>query len=117
MNNETLKSVAARFAAARKMRKMSQQDVADAAGVSLGTISNLENAHRMPQRRTRAAIAQAIGEDIFDDGLADSARLGWPGDVQVFTQVLGAYLTALPPAERADLISEWVGRITQRRVD
>jgi transcriptional regulator with XRE-family HTH domain len=112
MNDQTLQAVAARLTAARKMRKMTQQDVADAAGVSLGAINNLENARTMPQRKTRAAIAQALGEDIFEDGLADAARLGWPDDVQVFTEVIGGYLAGLTPAARAEVVGRWMREIT-----
>lgn len=112
MNEETLKTVAARFAAARKARKMNQQDVADKAGVSLGTINNLENARSLPQRKNRAAIVAAIGEDIFDEGLADQARLGWDDDVQVFTEVIGGYLNALTPAQRAEVVTRWMREIT-----
>jgi len=112
MNEKTLKTVAARFAAAREQRKMKQQDVADAAGVSLGVISNLERAKTMPQRSTRAAIVRALGEDIFEDGLADAARLGWAEDVQVFTEVIGGYLNALPPAARAEVVGRWMREIT-----
>jgi transcriptional regulator with XRE-family HTH domain len=112
MDEETLKLIAARFTEARKARGLNQQEVADRAGVSLGTVNNIENARSMPQRKTRAAIAQALGKDIFDDGLGEAARLGWPDDVQVFTEVIGGYLAALPPAKRGEVVGRWMREIT-----
>lgn len=112
MNDATLKLVAARFHAARKAKGMNLKDVAEAAGVSTTTISTLANAKSMPQRANRAAIARVLGEDIFDDGLADEARLGWPEDVQTYTEVLGQYLAALPPSKRAEVMGRWIREIT-----
>jgi transcriptional regulator with XRE-family HTH domain len=109
--DEALSVIAARFKEARVKRNMEQKDVAEKAGVSTGTIHNLEHAKRMPQRKTRVAIARALGEDIFEDGLAEAARLGWPDDVQVFADVIGGYLAALPPAERAEVVGRWMREI------
>jgi transcriptional regulator with XRE-family HTH domain len=111
-NSDTLATIAARFKEARLARNMDQKDVAEKAGVSVGTINNLEHGRRMPHRRTRAAISRALGEDIFEDGLGDEARLGWPQDVQVFADVIGGYLAALPPTERAEVVGRWMREIT-----
>lgn len=113
MNDATLKRIAARFADARDAKGMKNKDVAKAAGVSTTTISTLANAKSMPQRATRAAITRALGVDIFDDDLADEARLGWPDDVETYTLVLGGYLAALSPSNRAAVMSRWMSEIIE----
>lgn len=115
MDEQARKQIAQRFAAARKQRKMTQQDVADAAGVSLGMINNLENGRSMPQSANRAAIVEALGVDVFGEGLAESARRGWPESVQTFTDVLGQYLSTLPAEERHALITAWMKEILRPR--
>jgi transcriptional regulator with XRE-family HTH domain len=112
MDDATLKSVAARFTAARKAKGLQQKDIAEAAGVSTTTISTFENGKSMPQRSTRAAITRALGEDVFDDDLADEAMLGWPDDVQVYIKVVGGYLAALPPDKRAAVMGRWMAEMT-----
>lgn len=115
MNQQTLKTVAERFASARKARKLKQEELAELAGVSVGTISNLENAKSLPQRRIRVALTEALGEDVFDDNLGESARLGWPEDVQVFTDVIGQYLASLTPPERSETVGRWMREIVASR--
>lgn len=55
---------------------MTQQDLADAAGVDIKTVYNLESGTRWPIARTRAAIASALGWDA--DALARIAEDGTP---------------------------------------
>lgn len=105
------KEIGRRFAAARKRRGLKQAEVADMAGLSLGVINNLENGRTLPQAANRSAIVSALGEDIFGGELADAARSAWPQDVQVFTDVLGQYLSSLDPAARAERVSRWMAEI------
>jgi transcriptional regulator with XRE-family HTH domain len=47
----------------RRRRELSQEKLADLAGVSLGTVARLERLHRSPCRgRTLARLAAALGE-------------------------------------------------------
>jgi transcriptional regulator with XRE-family HTH domain len=109
------RQIGRRFAAARKRRRMTQAQVAEAAGLSLGVINNLENGRSLPQAANRDAIVRVIGEDVFGGELADAARAAWPRDVQVFTDVLGAHLAALSPEKADDLIRRWMAEILSER--
>lgn len=111
MNTEERTALAERARLARKRLKLTQQEVADKAGVSLGVIGNLENGKTVPQGANRRAIAQALAEDVFGDNIAQSTRDLWPGDVQVFTDVLGQYLASLDPDARARQVSQWMSDI------
>lgn len=68
---------------------MTQQELADAAGVDLKTVYNLESGGRWPNARTRAAVAGALG---WDGGSLAAIRAGEdiPADA------------AVPPGEAAD---------------
>lgn len=111
MNTEERKSLGERVAAVRKARKLTQQQVADEAGVSLGVITNVETGKTVPQGANRRAIAKVLGEDVFGDGTAQAARDLWPADVQVFTDVLGGYLARLDPESRAEQVARWMAEI------
>ena len=50
--------------AARKKAKMTQAELAEAAGVRLETISRLENARHVPSARTMAKIDKVLGTDL-----------------------------------------------------
>ncbi len=115
MNHEERKALGEKVAAIRKSRRLTQQQLADAAGVSLGVISNLENAKTVPQGANRRSIAKALGEDVFGDGTAQAARDMWPADVQVFTDVLGGYLARLDPEIRAEQVAAWMSEIMTAR--
>lgn len=115
MNTEERKALGERVAVARKARRLTQQQLADEAGVSLGVIGNLENGKTVPQGANRRAIAKALGEDVFEDGTAQAARDMWPTDVSVFTDVLGGYLARLDPEARAEQVAEWMAQIVNQR--
>lgn len=108
MNEEDRKALGERVTAVRKARRMTQQQLADEAGVSLGVIGNLERGETVPQGSNRRAIAKALGEDVFDDGTAQAARDLWPRDVQTFTDVLGLYLAGLDEETRARQVAAWM---------
>lgn len=115
MNTEERTALGQRARLARKRLKLTQQEIADKAGVSLGVISNLENGKTVPQGANRRAIAKALNEDVFGDNIAQATRDLWPGDVQVFTDVLGAYLASLDPETRAQQVAQWMSEIVNRR--
>lgn len=111
MNQEERKALGEKVAAIRKARRLTQQQLADDAHVSLGVIGNLENGKTVPQGANRRAIAKALGEDVFGDGTAQAARDLWPTDVQVFTDVLGGYLAGLDQDARAAQVAHWMSEI------
>lgn len=117
MNDEDKRALGERVASVRKARRMTQQQLADAAGVSLGVIGNLEGGKTVPQGANRRAIATALGEDVFGDGTAQAARDLWPRDVQVFTDVLGGYLARLDEESRAEQVAQWMSDIVTRPRD
>jgi transcriptional regulator with XRE-family HTH domain len=52
--------------ALRRLRGMTQEDLARAAGVSVGTISRLEQGQRPPRPHTMREIARVLGVRITD---------------------------------------------------
>jgi transcriptional regulator with XRE-family HTH domain len=48
----------------RRLKGMTQEDLAAAAGVSAGTISRLEQGHRPPRPHTMLRIARVLGVPI-----------------------------------------------------
>lgn len=114
MHDEERKALGATARLARKQIKLTQQELADRAGVSLGVISNLENGKTVPQGANRRGIAKALGEDIFGDQTAQAARDLWPRDVQVFTDVLGGFLARLDEETRAEQVASWMSEIVNR---
>lgn len=116
MNSEEKKRLGQRVREARKALRITQQELADKAHVSLGVINNLETGKTVPQGGNRQAIAKALAADVFEDGIAQSTRDLWPNDVVVFTDVLGLYLANLPEDERAQVVSKWMNEIVTSRV-
>lgn len=117
MNEEDKKALGERVTAARKAQRLTQQQLADEAGVSLGVIGGLERGATVPQPSHRRAIAKALGEDVFEDGTAQAARDLWPRDVQTFTDVLGLYLAGLDEDVRAQQVAAWMTEIIASRRD
>ncbi|HKY58332.1 MAG TPA: helix-turn-helix transcriptional regulator [Aeromicrobium sp.] len=109
------KALGERVAALRKAKRLKQSELAELAGVSLGTISNLENGRTIPQGPHRREIARVLGEDVFGEGTAQSARDLWPDDVKVFTDVLGSFLAGLDPERRATQVARWMADIMGSR--
>lgn len=59
-----MKTIGERLAWARKQRKLSQQQVADRAGIAQSTIASAEKAHREKPREL-LSIARALGVDPY----------------------------------------------------
>jgi transcriptional regulator with XRE-family HTH domain len=72
---EDLQRVGRAVAARRGELGMTQHDLADAAGVDLKTVYNLESGNRWPIARTRAAIAAALGWETGEFAAIAEARL------------------------------------------
>lgn len=64
--------------AARAMLEIKQRDLAQAAGISLATLNNIERGVADPRSSTLAAIERAlntVGIDVSDDGSTEEVRL------------------------------------------
>lgn len=64
--------------AARAMLDVRQRDLAEAAGISLATLNNIERGIADPRSSTLAAIERALraaGVDLSDDGVSEEVRL------------------------------------------
>lgn len=94
----------ARVRAERKSRKMTQQQLADSAGVALRTVQMFESGKAQLQPANLRAVLGVLGIDPDGNQVADDTRAGWPGDIQVFLDVMGAYLSSMPEAERMAVI-------------
>ncbi len=69
MDNETAhrrEGIAARLKELRRLRGLSQRDLAEKAGLSTGTIAWLETRKHEPQPRTMRKIAAALGVEVSD---------------------------------------------------
>lgn len=92
----------------RKMRpRPGQQDVADAVGVSLGTIQNLEGG----KKNTHPDTIRAVREYLGMPGDETATIASWPDDVKVITDMVGAWLVAQTPAVRHEFSLEMTRRI------
>jgi transcriptional regulator with XRE-family HTH domain len=81
--DEDLRRIGRAVAARRGELGLTQQDLADAAGIDLKTVYNLESGTRWPIARTRGAIA---------------AALGWGPDAFSETEFRGGVSVSLPTA-------------------
>lgn len=78
----------------RRRRKMTQREVAEAAGVSLRSYVAFEKGETVPQQRNLEAILSVLpvdAEQLDLDGARDNTVAGWPADVQMFHDMMGTY--------------------------
>lgn len=108
----TEKQLAEQVREVRKDRKLTQQQLADAADVSLGVVSNFERFFTYPQPGNLRAILRVL--DLSDADAEEQAdpqegvlercprcdRTFWPETYELVFDILGAYMDTLPPAER-----------------
>lgn len=88
---------------ARKQKRWGQQELADAAHVSIGVISNLERQITRPQPANERAILDALGIEPPEAPLNNNHPANhrdWPEDVSVILDVVGLMLTSIPEDER-----------------
>ena len=95
-----------RYRDARRARKMKQEELAEAVGVSLGTIQNLE----LGKRETHRATLIKIGQVLDLPGDEDEARALWEPDVQAILNMIGTWLMSMSEAERMEFNLEMVRR-------
>jgi transcriptional regulator with XRE-family HTH domain len=115
-NERDMGALAGRVRSERRRRRWTQQELADAADVSLGTVSNFERRKSDPQAAHLRAILRAL--DIEAEGAdwqVSQTRSGWPPDVRVFLDVMGVYLTALNDEKRESVIHNLTHQIIGNR--
>lgn len=93
-DEDALRLVSRAVAARRGKLGMTQQDLADAAGVDLKTVYNLESGTRWPIARNRVAVSAALGWE--GDGLAALRA----GDMPAGSEPLPAAGRSGPPEPR-----------------
>lgn len=81
--------------ARRKNLGKTQGEVAEAAGISLRAYQAFESGETTPQPANMTAILQAVSMDTGGAEIAAETRAQWPTDVQVFLDMIGAYLASL----------------------
>ncbi len=107
-----------RVRAERKRRRMTQQELANAVGVSLGVVSNFERGLNLPQPSHLRAILAHLEMDIeAGDEVAAETRRTWPSDIGIFLDVIGLYLAAQPEERRQDIIYDLTRQIVNGNVD
>jgi transcriptional regulator with XRE-family HTH domain len=111
MNREERASVRERFATARRLKRLSQKQVAQQAGVSLATVNNFERGESVPQYEKLVRILGVV--DIEGDPEVTAAS--YPEDVQNFLLMMGAYLSLLDEGTRLDRIGQLVKEIVRHR--
>lgn len=96
----------ARVRVERKRRGWTQTDLAKAAHLSLRTVQNFEGRKGDPQPENLRALLTALDIDPDGDEVAARTRSEWPAPVQVFLDMLGAYLMTLPEDARLEAIHD-----------
>jgi transcriptional regulator with XRE-family HTH domain len=108
------KELANRVRDERKRRKWTQQEMAERASLSLRAYQMFELGQSTPQPGNLRAILAAVDINQNGDSPEDGAP-EWPRDVQVFLNMLGAYVMALPEDDRMETIDDVTRQIFERR--
>ena len=66
MTDKSLMRIGKKLQAARKLKDLTQQDVADNVGISRTYYSQIENGERDPATTIITSIAKTLGVDISD---------------------------------------------------
>lgn len=80
---------------------MTQQELADAAGVDIKTIGNLESRGRWPIARTRARIEKALG---WEPGELQRIAESEPKEPEIPPTLMATIRRTLPPDDQARVI-------------
>lgn len=98
MSNDELVT---RARAERRQRGWTQRELADKANVSLRTIQMFESGKTAPQPANQRAILAALGlaPDDVGEATAAATRASWPDHIQVYLDVIGAYVSTFPTEE------------------
>ncbi len=97
---------------ARKAQKMRQVDLARAAKVSVRTLQNIENDNiKNPHKDT----IDALNETLSIEGEPELTRETWPVDVQVFLDIMGAFLSNMGEEQRLAAMRDITANIVGSR--
>lgn len=102
---------------ARERRKelgLNQAEVAERAGMSLRAYQNFEAGTTKPHEDNLDGIIRALGLSEEQEVVAEETRSEWPRDVQVFLDMLGAYMATLSDEDRMRFMQEQTRRIFAR---
>ena len=129
MDLATRKALASRVRQERRARKMTQAELAAAADVSLGKVSNLERGRTIPQPANLRAILRVLNIEVPNDqspveveqvGELDicptCGRVKWPAEYEILFDVLGAYFNRLPVERRQAVFGEIARDVIERRL-
>jgi transcriptional regulator with XRE-family HTH domain len=103
--------LAERVRQARKEKRYTQQQLAEGAGVSLGTVNNLERGVSVPQRGNLASILRFLGIDQDPE----ETRSDWDADVELQLDIIGAFLQRLDPEERRSVSRQFTRYILDHK--
>jgi transcriptional regulator with XRE-family HTH domain len=110
-----MRGLARRVREERRRRGMTQQDLADAAGVAMRTIHNFERETSTPQAANLRKILHVLDMEASEgDNDAEDTREGWPDDLRTFTDIIAIYLMSLPAGERAAVQRDITRQIVSR---
>jgi transcriptional regulator with XRE-family HTH domain len=98
----------------RRRQGLTQEQVAERAGVSLRAYQMFETRKSVPQSENLRAILGVLDIAAEGDATAQTTRSGWPLDVQVFLDVMGAYLVTLSEEVRLSVIHGLTRQIFDR---
>lgn len=113
MTRQERLSHAARVETAREARGWTQQELADRAGVSRGSVGNIERAKTAPQAEKLWRVMVAL--DLSPDPLA-----GIPEAARKWVAIIAPLIAALPDERREDVMMSvlmTLGRETRGSVD
>jgi transcriptional regulator with XRE-family HTH domain len=99
MDEQERMAYAERVRPARRARGLGQSELAAAAGVARGTISNIESGATVPQSEKLWRVMRAL--DLTPD-LAE----GWPEPVQAWLRVIAPLIEAIPAERQGRVLGE-----------
>lgn len=94
----TVKLTGAQARQLRQARGWTRQRLAAETGLSVRMIGDFETGRRQPH----ASNLDKIMSVLVVPGVPEETRSRWPEEIGLFLDVLGAFLTALPEADRAE---------------
>jgi transcriptional regulator with XRE-family HTH domain len=112
MTAEQLKPVSERIHDAREARGWSQEDLAEAAGVSPNTVLSIEKGKRKPWPRNLRAVLDALDLAVFEEDAALDL-VGVPGDVRAFLRVVAHRMSAMDEDARGRLLARLYPQIIE----
>lgn len=95
-NGTLTRAIAEQIRVAREAKGWTQDQAADAAGVSKRAYQDAESG----RVKTQAGKLSKIRRALDMEGDPQATREGWDGDIQVFLDVMGAYLSTMPAERR-----------------